>query len=974
MASPVADAYVAPSGAAVYCGRYPSSALALTLTGPSSGLEKSLSPQVFEVAASGLLTSTITVTPSDGAGGQFWPLAYAAGAVIQISPSNPTCKFWYAPGAAGAKSVVLANDGGLTNPDAHAYTATAASGSATPFRLVRGGTTIGSYATLQGCKDAPWVSGDVVKLTGGTYTPYAISDPGQTSLTDNVGGVQMGVNVATLTIEAEDPGVPMVIDYSRSFQAGMWSGGQPQALTMGAACRSLTLRDLRMRGARPPLYVSWFGAAIWTKLSGTQDGATLTVERCGISEFPDGVKTQDARYDLSVYVRASVFIDNSDNRGLDHDIYTGSNALTDVRGCLFRKTPTNPYPQDGMGHFVKSRCRQTQVHGNFFDGYMTAGGYAGVGQTINPANGGVVSITGNTILFYGSPTSSSGGNPVRYGESQHYENVDKNNDPSLTTHSILVAQNTIRHALGYTPDGVYRRPVHIFPAGVATTLLDGTGAAASVTATVRNNIIAAHPTTLATFGTDYPTNTQVALADIADSGVVTGSPFSGSAADAAWQFAGEYLNAISRSDTFRGALPFHSEISGSATLGSLSASGGMAGGTMPAWYPATAWEWTDVTGTIWNDYVKGDGTGVAPVVTATDPGPDKNYLSQWPFGGPAYSKARHEFWMFGGGHAQTTINAVSRYVLDSDTPFVDMPCVPSTESLRRTEALTPNYSTYAASAYWSDGKPHSPHSYLSNIYVDALDEFLCFGQSACAGSSDGGATLQGDSTGGSGILTLSRAGVWQSAGYHTAFPSDVIAYQGNRYLRSMSEDGLKIYYWVGNGFSPRTGLNVYDLVAKTHTHIGGANYDDAYRVTEAHSGKVLLCDNTQTSGWVGRFINLTTGAATAITFNVIGSALPSAAGMFDLMWIPDQGYYLAVWLTGPWAAWPNNAGSITGVYVSKITPTGSNTADVETLTIAAGDGAPTRGGALRGAYYDPTYECVMCCFGPYTPIKAIKVI
>ncbi|MEY2688371.1 MAG: hypothetical protein RL375_2569, partial [Pseudomonadota bacterium] len=87
----------------------------------------------------------------------------------------------------------------------------------------------------------------------------------------------------------------------------------------------------------------------------------------------------------------------------------------------------------------------------------------------------------------------------------------------------------------------------------------------------------------------------------------------------------------------------------------------------PSWLPATAWEWTSIPGTVWSDYMKADGTGIAPEITAADPGPTRAYTAQWDFGGPCYSKARHEFWMFGGGHAGTTINILTRWNLNTDS-------------------------------------------------------------------------------------------------------------------------------------------------------------------------------------------------------------------------------------------------------------------------------------------------------------------
>ena len=135
----------------------------VTLTGPTGGLEKSLSG-VFTVGHTGTLTGTVKVTPNDGAGGKFWSTSIQdnGDGFVYLSPSTPKATFLYAPSSAGQRTITLTNDGALSNPASRAYTSTASTpGSATPFRLVRGGATIGAYATLQRCKDiGGWRSGD----------------------------------------------------------------------------------------------------------------------------------------------------------------------------------------------------------------------------------------------------------------------------------------------------------------------------------------------------------------------------------------------------------------------------------------------------------------------------------------------------------------------------------------------------------------------------------------------------------------------------------------------------------------------------------------------------------------------------------------------------------------------------------------------------------------------------------------------
>lgn len=75
----------------------------------------------FTVGANGTITGTVAVTPSEGAGGgTFTPSS------VNISSGSPTATFKYTPASVGAKSITVANNGGLTNPGAVTYTATSA--------------------------------------------------------------------------------------------------------------------------------------------------------------------------------------------------------------------------------------------------------------------------------------------------------------------------------------------------------------------------------------------------------------------------------------------------------------------------------------------------------------------------------------------------------------------------------------------------------------------------------------------------------------------------------------------------------------------------------------------------------------------------------------------------------------------------------------------------------------------------------
>ncbi len=945
----------------------------LIITGPSGGLERSLSG-LFTVTHTGTLTGPVTVTLSDGAAYvsgwdnvKFWPLdngavSGSAQLTLTLSPSTPSASFYYCPPSSGAKSITLTNDGGLTNPAALIYTATAyLAPSATPFRLVRGGSTVGSYATLQQCKDTGgWTTGDIIKCTGGTYVVYGINDPGNMTLITNSGGIQTGVLVDTAVIEWETPGNPMVLDTSRWWKTSMHGGGQPQNLTMGATCRNLTLRGVHIRGARTPFGSSYQGAAIWTAAgtdSETYTPRTLTVEYCKFWQCIDGIHTQTIHYGLSVYVRYSVFEDNSDTQGLRHDIYTGRNALTHVEGCTFRKTTGQGYPQLGMGHFIKSRCRATTIRGNLLVGYMDASGYGGVAQLINTPNGGVVEITGNTLLHYGYLSSGGAGEPLRFGDDQHTFTGNTNEDPSLTTHSLLFAQNTVRqyaqHTVGTLTEA---RVVSLYPGGNSfTTLLSGALVQVAAIATIRNNIVASDFTTrLSTFMGLYPDNSSVSKATIGDEGYYSGTPVAGSPAvnDATLEWVADFTPPAARADTNRGGRTAY----------------------VPSWVPTTAWQWTDVPGTNWGLQVKDDGTGSSGAPSSSAYPGSRAYSATWgSFNAPCYSAARHEIYMFGGGHADSVVNILTKYILNTNSPSVTVACQPTAASDVSTEFSSLSY-PLADMHFATDAKPYSVHSYRNNFYFDALDLFLCVPLYAAAyPTSPGtpGTNITGPTTGAGGtpgtVATWSRnSGSWLSSTYFQTFPAGTetlpSAPSGPRF---MAYDGSCIYYWRAD-----RGLCKLDATTRMHSTIGGSTSGLQYysRQADNGSGSALILGATSTTTWKARLVNLSTGSISA-ELTVSGSSLPSALTIVDLVYVPAHGYFVSVWVDNP--AWGSTTASISTIVVATITLTSSTTA---TASIKPMTGTPpVRCGAYRGVFYDASYDCVLYACNYNELVKAIKV-
>lgn len=938
--------------------------LGLVLTGPSSGLERALST-IFEVSYVGTLAGTVTLTLSDGdASSRFYSTSVGdTVGTVTLSPSVPVARFFYAPASDGAKSITMTNDGGLTNPSAHAYTATAATGSATPFRLTRGGSTIGSYATLQDCQDTgAWASGDVVKVAAGTYALDTTTAIGATNINESgyPGGSNSGVGVDMLTIEAEDINDPPLLDFSWQCAKAGFAGDQFEAIKAGIDCHTMTLRGLRMRGKAQPkgssdsaLQSCWWQL---TDFGQAESTSTFTFDRCLFEGWGNGIKGR-THFSSSYYINSCVFIDNSDSyNGLHHDIYTGTSALTEVIGCTFIRTGTVGYQQDGYGHFVKSRCRATTVKASRFYAYMDEDSFGGANSLINTPCGGVVEITGNVLIDYGSKSNSSVHNILRSGEQQYPTSGEPSTDPALTTHSYLIAQNTTLQLRGYPLGDGNSVPVlslyHIpsndpngtgVNTGVPTYAMTGSGTMVAVTTTVQNNIVANYDSTrAATFLSDYPDNTLATTAQISDlgkysEGFVAGDPVINDA-DYAWT--GDYLAPTARTDTNRGAIA----------------------NVVPAWVPTTAWTWDEIPTSTWSDYMKKDGTGVAPAITAFDPGPTREYLAQWEYSGHCYSRKHHEIWFFGGGHAATTINAASRWNLATETPNVSLVCAPSSETVRNDYLQAGNYTN----AYFSadNDKPVSPHSYWNSIYSDASDEFIQFGIGFAA---SGYPTASGEAKSYDDVRALTRTGTWHTPGTYSNV-TRTLADKGHA-PRMLSYDGTTIYYWDGSPGSNTVDMRKFVIATDTHSTVAASVIPYYSLQADGGAGTALVMGGADSSnGWQAKFVTLSSGAVASVT--VSGDSLPSGQSIVGVEWCADKGYYLCVWVNN--SATGDQRGTVSAITVATITPNyGANTA-VASIKTMTGTG-PTRVPEIRTAFYDPAWSAVIFVQYAEVPVLTFKV-
>lgn len=380
---------------------------------------------------------------------------------------------------------------------------------------------------------------------------------------------------------------------------------------------------------------------------------------------------------------------------------------------------------------------------------------------------------------------------------------------------------------------------------------------------------------------------------------------------------------------------------------------------VPSWVPATAWQWADVPGTRWTDAVKSDGTGVAPSLVGG--GALGGYESVWDYSGPVYSRANHEFWMFGGGHAGTTVNILTTTTLGA-SPAVTMACAPSSVETRSGVFNSASY--LAGNGYWPDGKPYSPHSYENNLFVDARGEFVSFCLEYVASSADG-TSIGGGAQGFKRIPAFASGGsAWLPAGTYAdvpliGFPAEDDLRRGPRVV---SADGAAVYYWAEG-----RGLRKFTFAANTHSAVGG---------TTARPGTVsclmpggassLHVDRDSGPGVVLKTCNLTTGAQAALT--VSGDTLPSGLVVYGIEYVASIDKYVAVWVDS--TAFNSEAATISSIYVVTYSVSGSTaTAQNKPMTGTA----PTKCGSICGMGFDPVYGCVLLNLSRSQLIKAFKV-
>ena len=408
-----------------------------------------------------------------------------------------------------------------------------------PFKVVRTGV---RFATLRAAVEGA-ISGDTIQVAPGTYVISALgaSDVGMT-------WIPGGINLHTLTVEWEIPGVMPVIDLSAYAYRDGTQGGRTTGLEAGSNNRSLTVRGLHLIGH--PAGDSYGINSLQGYLPGVgyngSPASTLTIEYCKLQKFADGIKATIYNKEITVNVRYTT-IEDCTGTYLTHGIYMPSLAELNVLGCTFRTTVAGAsVPQSNAGHLLKSRARTTIVRGSLFD---PAGGCA---SCIEAPNGGVLIVEGNVILHYGAASNSDENPPIKFGFEESAASPDGTASDGRT-HSIKIAQNTVRKDQPSWNGGDASRIGMIWVSASMTTPTGAPIPVGSIPTTVRNNIIGGTTCGGRTL-VDYPNNTSVARSTISDTGVYTGAPIAGEPAvnDASFVWDGEFRVPLPRTDTRRG--------------------------------------------------------------------------------------------------------------------------------------------------------------------------------------------------------------------------------------------------------------------------------------------------------------------------------------------------------------------------------------------------------------------------------------
>jgi hypothetical protein len=814
--------------------------------------------------------------------------------------------------AAAAAAAAVVESAASTSP----VGATSSSSSSTPFLNARTGLRYTTLKQAVGLGGEGFVaqSGDTIKVAPGTYVITDVNSVGCPAI-QSAGGISFGVELPALTIEWEVPGQPAIFDMSA------WNPAY--GIQMGSPCTSLTLRGLHFIGRQEngscglEANTGYPYNSDWT-LNPT---CTLTVEYCKFKHWADGILMGYGMTQATLNVRYCWFEDCTQYDGLTHGIYCSPGAQCNVIGCFFTSTAAAVGSQTGAGHFLKSRARSTTVYGNLFAGGTTGG----CACCVELPCGGDVDISGNILLHYGFADHADENPPIKYGYEQHAGgNISA--DSEVRGYSIKIAQNTIRKD---EPNWDNNLADGIGMLWVATNMthLDGSPrSAASVSKTLRNNILAGNPLgpkSVSDWGSGV--GTAVARNTVDDSGVYSGSAISGSPAlnDAQWSWTAGFTAPNGRTDTYQGGL--------------LTAD--------PAWRQGMAANtWKTVSTSQLTDVDPEKNAAINPNGVSNAPWHGTNgqqaHIGAW--GSTVWDEPNRRIWTpIGGGHGNYGGNEPYMMDLSAGSPVWVMKRNPS----GAIGNLINFNDGQESSGVYSDGRPRSTHVYNNIAFVPGVGPMIVRIGSAYPNSGGSNKVWKVDQSTGETTLVfdLSSLGVnvGGSVGSACYDPSR------NRVYSIGSGSGVRPAYVV-----PQAGAGAWagGVLA------GSVYVSDSYQrlvYLPAPYDRLLALHGFSTPSI--SLIHPDTGAQTEI--NITGSyasGFDSATGAGGMVWAPRLGKLLLYGQT-------SNAAQI-----STLTPTDINNWVAGALTVSGSNtlvppvsiyGNATVMGtfgysdALRGCYY-----------------------
>ncbi len=227
-------------------------ATAITLTGPTNGLNGVASTN-FTVGGNATFAASTIVTPSDGGnGGTFTPTT------VTLSSGTPTATFTYTPASTGTKTISVTNNQSLSNPSSLSYVSSNAATAVTLSGPSSGSVAFASTNFTVGADGA--ISGTVTVTPsdssgGGTFTPTSVA-------------ISAGSPTATFTYTAGSTGTKTI---SVTNNGGLVN---PSSVSYFATIATYT----QTVGAESNLLYYWkMNESSGTSLAATVGGTALTL-------------------------------------------------------------------------------------------------------------------------------------------------------------------------------------------------------------------------------------------------------------------------------------------------------------------------------------------------------------------------------------------------------------------------------------------------------------------------------------------------------------------------------------------------------------------------------------------------------------------------------------------------------------------------------------------------------------------------